>query len=332
MAREWFGLRNGRAIVCAIVLLAAVGTAVGQFGSDFEAPAYGASAGGTILTGQDGWYVPTAGTASTDWFAYTYAGNTLGIAPHPGGGAQFAGMNGPGNSSGATTYGRAQRDVPIGGGEWSLSGDVAVAFLGTLPTAQNIGSLSTQPGGASARTIMLATWTDVQTASTWDFQLYAATSTAPIAARPIPDPGFQNLLVNHWYRYSTTFDFATNRILEVSIEDLTSGQTATHLPPDWWLEGGPNGTLPRPTAIRLFAGTGTVEGNTMAFDNVTIEPAGGCVGDLDGDGDTDLADLGILLADFGCTPPGPCPGDLDNDGDTDLADLGILLADFGCTP
>jgi hypothetical protein len=28
----------------------------------------------------------------------------------------------------------------------------------------------------------------------------------------------------------------------------------------------------------------------------------GCVGDLDGDGDTDLADLGILLADFGCTP------------------------------
>ena len=55
-----------------------------------------------------------------------------------------------------------------------------------------------------------------------------------------------------------------------------------------------------------------------------------CPGDLDGDGDTDLADLGILLADFGCTAPGPCPGDLDNDGDTDLADLGILLADFGC--
>ena len=60
--------------------------------------------------------------------------------------------------------------------------------------------------------------------------------------------------------------------------------------------------------------------------------AGGCVGDLDGDGDTDLADLGILLADFGCAAPGPCAGDLDGDGDTDLADLGILLADFGCAP
>ena len=57
-----------------------------------------------------------------------------------------------------------------------------------------------------------------------------------------------------------------------------------------------------------------------------------CVGDLDGDGDTDLGDLGILLADFGCAAPGPCVGDLDDDGDTDLADLGILLADFGCAP
>lgn len=57
-----------------------------------------------------------------------------------------------------------------------------------------------------------------------------------------------------------------------------------------------------------------------------------CPGDLNGDGQVDLADLGILLADFGCLPPPNCPGDLDGDGDTDLADLGILLADFGCGP
>ena len=54
-----------------------------------------------------------------------------------------------------------------------------------------------------------------------------------------------------------------------------------------------------------------------------------CQGDLNGDGVVDLADLGILLADFGCTAPGPCPGDVDGDGDTDLADLGILLSEFG---
>jgi hypothetical protein len=55
-----------------------------------------------------------------------------------------------------------------------------------------------------------------------------------------------------------------------------------------------------------------------------------CAGDLDGDGDTDQSDLGILLANWGCT--GDCTGDLDGDDDTDQGDLGILLADWGCTP
>jgi hypothetical protein len=57
----------------------------------------------------------------------------------------------------------------------------------------------------------------------------------------------------------------------------------------------------------------------------------GCAGDLDGDGDTDQGDLGILLADWGCSGGG-CAGDLDGDGDTDQGDLGILLADWGCMP
>ena len=56
-----------------------------------------------------------------------------------------------------------------------------------------------------------------------------------------------------------------------------------------------------------------------------------CVGDLDGDGDTDQADLGILLADWGCDDPvNGCVGDLNGDDKTDQADLGILLADWGC--
>ncbi|MCK4873811.1 MAG: hypothetical protein KAS72_13905 [Phycisphaerales bacterium] len=51
-----------------------------------------------------------------------------------------------------------------------------------------------------------------------------------------------------------------------------------------------------------------------------------CAGDLDGDGDTDQADLGILLAAYQQN----ADGDLDGDGDTDQADLGILLADYDC--
>ncbi|HUU96145.1 MAG TPA: hypothetical protein VM487_10430 [Phycisphaerae bacterium] len=51
-------------------------------------------------------------------------------------------------------------------------------------------------------------------------------------------------------------------------------------------------------------------------------------GDLNGDGCVDQVDLGILLADWGCTG-GDCPGDCDGDGNTDQVDLGIMLANWG---
>ena len=50
-----------------------------------------------------------------------------------------------------------------------------------------------------------------------------------------------------------------------------------------------------------------------------------CFGDLDGDGDVDQADLGILLSAYNSN----AGGDLDGDGDTDQADLGLLLSAYG---
>ncbi len=70
---------------------------------------------------------------------------------------------------------------------------------------------------------------------------------------------------------------------------------------------------------------------TSANDNsvyTLLNQSVGIPGDLDGDGCVDQSDLGILLADWGCTG-GDCPGDCDGDGDTDQADLGILLAHWG---
>jgi len=47
-------------------------------------------------------------------------------------------------------------------------------------------------------------------------------------------------------------------------------------------------------------------------------------GDLDGDGDVDQSDLGILLASYLLNDG----GDIDGDGDTDQSDLGILLSNY----
>ncbi len=52
-----------------------------------------------------------------------------------------------------------------------------------------------------------------------------------------------------------------------------------------------------------------------------------CNGDLNGDGEIDVSDLLLLLADWGCG--GGCSGDADGDGDTDTLDLLLLLGAWG---
>jgi hypothetical protein len=69
---------------------------------------------------------------------------------------------------------------------------------------------------------------------------------------------------------------------------------------------------------------------TVGVDNITLtfdrDPSGP-VGDLNGDGVVDGADLGILLSNWG--PCDGCPADLNGDGVVDGADLGILLSNWG---
>lgn len=65
-------------------------------------------------------------------------------------------------------------------------------------------------------------------------------------------------------------------------------------------------------------------------DDGTCVPApcgGGCPGDLNGDGQVTVADVLVLLGDFGCE--GSCAGDANSDGMTNISDLLVLLSAFG---
>lgn len=64
-------------------------------------------------------------------------------------------------------------------------------------------------------------------------------------------------------------------------------------------------------------------------DDGSCEPApcSDCTGDLNGDGLVSVADVLILLGDFGCS--GACEGDANGNGVTNISDLLVLLAAFG---
>jgi hypothetical protein len=210
--------------------------------------------------------------------------------------------------------------------------DVAVTFTGTLPTADNIGSFSTQPGDTASPThqffIALARWADTAGATAWnaDFIYWPAAPGSSYVISTVPDPAFQNLLVNHWYRWTISFNFDTQLVTEITITDLTTGLGGTYNPTDWYLAGG-TAALPAPTGFRLFAGTSTIPGNTLCWDNLDIFQAGAnCPEDINGDAVVDVLDLLALLAAWGNTGG---PEDINGDGIVDVLDLLQLLGAWG---
>ena len=61
-----------------------------------------------------------------------------------------------------------------------------------------------------------------------------------------------------------------------------------------------------------------------------VPPPSGCAGDVNDDGDTNAADLSVLLAQFGKSVAPWTDGDANGDGVVNTADLSVLLAWFGC--
>ncbi|WP_306643638.1 trypsin-like peptidase domain-containing protein [Sanyastnella coralliicola] len=61
--------------------------------------------------------------------------------------------------------------------------------------------------------------------------------------------------------------------------------------------------------------------------NIDGDELSACPGDMNGDGNRDIADLLMMLADYGCV--GGCTGDLDGDGNTSSSDFLTFLSFFG---
>ena len=61
----------------------------------------------------------------------------------------------------------------------------------------------------------------------------------------------------------------------------------------------------------------------------------GCVGDIDGDGDTDVLDFSLFTGAFGSASGDPDynpDADYDMSGMVDVLDFATFVSDFGCKP
>src|SRR5262249_17774072 len=151
--------------------------------------------------------------------------NALGFGTDPKGNAQFVG----GVSQGGPAFANAQHDISFGSGQWTMTVDFCAGFSGRLPAADNLGILSLEPGQSSNcfQTAFLWSYPNNNTANA---QFYGANighwgPDGGIGGSNIvfetPGSGWDNIPVGDWMRESVTWDFGSNRILDMSLTDLT---------------------------------------------------------------------------------------------------------------
>jgi hypothetical protein len=255
--------------------LALAASAQAQYSTNFEPPLYTGSAAGTPLAGQDGWYVPAI-AGSQDGTVHTYANNAYGFVTNPTGGTQFAVTRLGGTPPNPA---RAQHAINFNQGDvftvgYDFCGD---RFGGALPASNNIGSFSLQDSTVSQYFQTLMVWDNLATGNAMDhnYGVFSASGGAIAFVTP-PNPAWDALNLNTWYRATTTFSFASHQILSISIDNLHDAAPATSLDVSglgWYLAGGAASTLPRPTDIRIFGSGATTNVNQMGWDNINIVPA-----------------------------------------------------------
>ncbi|MAC19570.1 MAG: hypothetical protein CMJ23_07870 [Phycisphaerae bacterium] len=107
---------------------------------------------------------------------------------------------------------------------------------------------------------------------------------------------------------------------------------------DWnpWRPGEPDGSGDKGCFFSYLDGPrreldDTFDQNVRRAFIVEFDPELPCIGDVNGDGVVNGADLGLLLGAWGECPR-KCPGDLNKDGLVNGADLGLMLGSWGFCP
>jgi hypothetical protein len=253
--------------------LVAARPAAAQFQTGFEpADSYVGSDVGTVLTEQNGWYIPSSSDVTfVDFSVFTYDGNALGMPANPAGATQFIG----GQGFGAGVSPAAQIDFDWSTQtQWTVEYDFAAHFTGTSPAPVGLGSFSLEPGGTIVGGNFIASnmWADTPGATTWNAMYIVYDANGNQTAALSPGDAWTNLAIDNWYHQSTTIDLSLNMITSVSITDMTTGTTTTVTPDGWYLR--PDA---QPTALRVAVGAdgGSLPGNVMGFDNLSITPVAG---------------------------------------------------------
>lgn len=254
--------------------LALCAVSFAQFSDDFESQS--ASAAGTAMNGQNGWYIgPVAG--SLDGNAYTYSGNALGHVSNPNGGNQFAGAS----SVNAATPVRMQHSLTLSNTDvWTLSVDFNFNWSGVGPVANNLGSVSLQPSTTNNAFQTLYAFDNANLAAPTGYRAlfgFAGAAGGPLTLEANPgDSNWDNLVFNNWYQQTVSWDAATNQITSTTLRNITAGgPTFTLNPTTWYLTGGANNVLGQALAtdVRLFVSGGNANStNFGGYDNLSITP------------------------------------------------------------
>jgi len=234
------------------------------------------SPSGTPLAGREGYFAPSTTPSSSDGAIYSYVGNALQLPVLVDGGTSFLGLDA---SSGPAQVERVS-NIPFDC-QVHIEFDFCVHYAGSTAPAGVIGGFSLQPESTAVTMNLLARWPANATfpPTTWNADVVIGTSTGNIAVQ-VPDSRFQNLAVDHWYRWGCSVHVVHSEYTLLVLDDLAGSRVLFVPPPNAMMNplGAP------PTAFRLSA---LGSGCRLGFDRVSVAYHGtftlfgaGCAGSL----------------------------------------------------